>query len=225
MAVVDDIDLATRRDEHGLQRRLGHPEHRVEDDVQVGVPDGLDVEALEDGVQVPVDRRLDRDQRRFTNLFRRNGFHVGFRECVALLGECVRHGELRVAATFCEHLETVVERRVVRGGDREPVRRVQVANGPHAHGRRHRTTDDRHRDVVRDEHFDGPPGCDVGEESPVVADDEPTLADTFPVHAVAQPLSEQTDIRAGETVTDDGAPPASAELDHVVTPSIPIRRR
>src|SRR5699024_8006079 len=113
-----------------------------------------------------------------------------------------------------EDLQPVVQGRVVGGGDRVPVGGAGLLHRPHAHRGRHGAGDHPHRDAVAGEHLDRPPGGYVGEEAPVVADHQPALHHPLGVHAMLEPLVEQTHVLPGDLVLEDGSPATCSELDH-----------
>ena len=68
--------------------------------------------------------------------------------------------------------------------------------------------------AVTDELLNGPPGGGIGQEAPVVADDDALLGRALLQDAVGQPLGQEPDIGAGELIADHGSPAAGAEVDH-----------
>ena len=52
--LVNGIDVATGRHKDGLEAGAGNAKHGVEDDLEVGVADGLQIDMIKDRVDVPV---------------------------------------------------------------------------------------------------------------------------------------------------------------------------
>ncbi|ETJ03940.1 MAG: hypothetical protein Q605_AUC00769G0003 [Actinomyces urogenitalis DORA_12] len=217
VALVDDVNLAAGREQDRLQAGLGHAEHGVQDEVEVGVADRLDVELVQDGVQVPVDGVLDGHQLAAADLVGLQGLDVLLAQGVDLLGEGLSELQVRVTASGQEDLDAVVQGGVVGGGDGHAVGGPQVAHGPHRGGGGGGTVDDGDRHAVACQDLGGPPGGGVGEEASVVTDDDaagPGAGGGLGQDAVGQALSQETDVGAGELVADDGSPAAGSEVDH-----------
>ena len=214
VAVVDDIHLAAGGQQDRLQARLGDPEHRVQHDVHVGVADGLGVELVDDGVQVPVDGALDGDELAGAGLMGLDATHVGIGQAPQGGGELVSDRLVGVAAAGQEDLDAVVQGRVVGGGHGHPVGGPQTAHRPHGGGGRGGAVDEGDPDAVADEYLNGPPGGGVGQEAAVVADDDALLGRALLKDAVGQPLGQEPDVGAGELIADHGSPAAGAEVDH-----------
>ena len=51
---VNSIDVAPGRHKDGLEAGAGNAKHGVEDDLEVGVADGLQIDMIKDRVDVPV---------------------------------------------------------------------------------------------------------------------------------------------------------------------------
>ena len=217
MAVVDDVHLAAGRHEDGLQRGARDPEHRVQCDLQVGSADGVHVHLVDDRVDVAVERIDLADQSP------RDGLVVGHLPNPGLAGALeFRHAVLdvardhfvRVPAARREHFDPVVEGGVVGGRYGHAVGQPEVLDGPHdQRGGGLGDPDHPARHPLPREHLCRPLGGDIGEESPVVADNDPLVLVSLLLDALGERPAEQSHVAAGEFVTDDRPPAAGAEVD------------
>ena len=102
--------------------------------------------------------------------------------------------DLGVAATFCEHLKTVIGGRVMGGCHGHAIGTIEVPNGPHNHRGRCGPVDDPHDDVVTGEYFRCPPGKFRRKEALVISDDNRAMLLVFVVYTVGKRLSDPLNI-------------------------------
>ena len=69
-------------------------------------------------------------------------------------------------------------------------------------------------DAVGGENAGNPLGGDVGQETPVIADDEGGAFHSFGLHFVHQTLRQEFDVCAGKIIPDDGPEAAGSKLNH-----------
>ena len=217
VTVMNDVYLAAGRHKDGLQRSARDPEHRVQCDLQVGTADGLHVHLLDDRVDVAVERIDLADQTS------RNCLLVGHLSDPRLTDALkFRHAVLKVAchhlvgipAARREHLDPVVEGRIVGRRYGHAVGQPEVLNSPHDQ-RCWRLGDPDHptHHSFSCEHLCRPCGGDIGKEPPVVPDHDPLVLGSLLLDTLRERSAQQPHVAAGEFVTDDRPPATGTEVD------------
>ena len=174
-ALVNGIDVATSRHEDGLEAGARDSEHRVEDNLEVGVSNRFEVDMVEDRVDVPVHRGLHLDQPVTKGVSAVYALDVGWADGIGTTLDGFSNLHLGVTTALREHLESVVRRGVVGGRDRHAIGTVQVADSPHDHRGRSRPVNDPNGEPISREHFCRPPCEFWGEEALVVPNDNRAL--------------------------------------------------
>ena len=221
VAVVDHLELASAGHEDGPEAGLAHPVHGVQGDLEPGVLDGLRVDHGQDAVDVFVGRGVLPDQaltKGVVIVHRADGGRVHLGD---LRFQPVGDGLVRVPPAAGEHLDPVVDGGVMAGGDHGPVGHAVGLHREHDEGRGAGSVDHQHPIAVPRQNFRQPVGRFLGQEPPIVPQADLSAPVPFLVHEAAEARGQQLQICLGEFVSDDGAPAARSEMDHVMPPCVP----
>ncbi len=216
MAFVDESDPAAGVGEDRAERQLRGAVHRVDDDLEPGGSDRLDVDELLDVVDIRVGEVALDDDACPAGQVQLDLDHLGLGERIGLVlvaAGLVLHGQRAVAA---EDFEAVPNRRVVAGGEDEPVRHPEVRRGEGHQRRRHVLRDQRDGDVVTREDLGRGLGGLARQEAPVEADQNATRLHSPTRDLVGDRLRQPPDVVEGEAFPDDGPPAARPKPDLVL---------
>ena len=217
MAAVDGLHIAAGGGENGLKSRLAHPVEGIQHHPQLGVPDGLHVDAADDAVQVLVQRVEFHDEAGFYPiLVAETGNLISLLLVFLHLEDPALHvGGLmliRVPSPFGKDFKAVVEGGVVAGGDHHAVVQVMGHGVKHDQGSGGRTVHKTDGDPLRRQHFRRPLNSLFGQKTPVIADDQ-LHAGIFLLHFSRHGLRKNADIGFCKIIADDGAPSSGAEMN------------
>ena len=211
--LVDYVHVAPGGDENGLESGLGHAVHGVQHNLQPPGADGVHVHRP--------DYRVDIGVHGVDNLYlaRAHPLLIGDSgDFLSLQGGDVGldvGGDqlIGVSASLDKHLHPVVQGGVVAGGDRHAAGQLVILHGEHDKGRGSLPLHHHTGHACSRHHLGGPVGRLLGEEPPVVADEEAPLGHPLLFHLPGQSRGKQLDVGLGEAVADDGPPAAGSEFD------------
>ena len=219
---MNHVHIAPGGDEDGAQGGFGHAEHGVQHHLQPPGADGVHVHRPDDGVDIGV-HGVDRlNLTRPHPLLIENGWDI-----LPLQGGDVglqAGGDqlVGVPPALDKHLHPVVQGGIVAGSDRHAVGQLIILHREHDEGGGGLPLHHHAGHARAGHHLGGPVGRLLGEEPPVVADEEAPLGRPLLLHLPGQGCGEQLDVGLGKAVADDGPPAAGAELDAHTGSLLPV---
>src|ERR1035437_1380246 len=215
VALVDEGDPAAGVREDRAEGQLRGAVHRVDDDLEPGRADGLNVDELLDVVDIGVAEVAFHDDASLEGEVEFDFDDLSLREGARLLfvaAGLVVHGQRAIAL---EDLQAVPFRRVVAGGKDQAVGRPQVRCGESHEPRRDVLWNQRDGDVVPGEDFRRGLRGLAREEATVEANENALLLHPPAGDLIGDGLRQAPDVVESEALADDG-PPATRPKRNLV---------
>ncbi len=216
LVVVDQVNGTTERIHDGHQRVSARSVHRVKQNAQTAIADGVLIKAGENVIDERIEGRVPvADQALFHTLGKRERGDL----IVIMLGDdllkTARRFQRCIATLFHDQLDAVVGRGVVACRDLNAVMEFMVLNQEHDQRRGRGALHQNDREAHATQNLGNPFGRGLREETAVTANNDRLIGVSVLTCQKADAVSNAADVGLDEIVTDDAAPAARSKANHV----------
>ena len=214
----DHIHITPASQKNGPQTVVADTVHGINGNPQTAFLDFFHIHQGQNAVDILVKGIAFPDDARLQGFPVGNAFHICSSQFLNFRFNFLSHHLVCIPATSGKHLDTVVNGRIMAGGDGHAVRQFHLLHRKHHQWGGNAAVDYKRPESVACQHLRRPVHGFLGQKPPVIAQTNFLAPMAFLQHQIAQSRCQQPDILFCKAIGDDGTPAAGTESDHLSHP-------